>query len=165
MRICEYCGKEITRKDRHKFCSPECYHQARIKQQNEKRKMTGRKEIQPLTTKKCKNCGKEFMQKTTHQEHCCYDCSLQYNAKRIGIRAMINRIAKKFDFEVKNADKIISAKIRFFKEGEYHRCPCASQDPDHYCGSARCIADTVYLGHCCCNLMHSKKKPLIEDKI
>ena len=162
MRICQWCGKEITRTDKFKYCSTECYQKATRHNQNERRKLMPKKEPQPLTIKKCKNCGKEFMQKVGQQEHCCYDCSLEYNSKKIKLRSKIVRIAKKYDFELKNTEKIINAKMKFFDDGERHRCPCAQDDQDHYCGSARCIADTVYLGHCCCQLFWSKKEPLLK---
>lgn len=55
------------------------------------------------------------------------------------------------------------AKIRAFGDGNIHRCPCDADNPDRYCGSARCIADVVYKGHCHCNLFHSTKEPLLKD--
>ena len=163
MKICQWCGKEITRTDKFKYCSQECYQKATRHNQNEKRKLIPKKEPQPLTVKKCKNCGKEFMQKVGQQEHCCYDCSLEYNCKKGKIREKIRRIAKKFGFELKNLDKIVNAKMRFFDDNERLRCPCDADNPDRYCGSARCIADVVYKGHCCCRLFWSKKEPLLKD--
>lgn len=165
MKICEWCGKEITRTDKFKYCSQECYQKASKHKQNEKRKLLPKKEPQKLTMKKCKNCGQEFMQKVAQQEHCCYDCALEYNGKKGKLRANIQRIAKKFGFELKNMEKIINAKMRFFDDGERLRCPCDANNPNRYCGSARCIADTVYRGHCHCNMFHSKDKPVIEETL
>lgn len=165
MNICQWCGKEITRKDKKKYCSVECYQLATRKRQSERRKMNPKREPKPLSVKKCKNCGKEFMQKTSYQEFCCGDCSLKYHAQKIKLRSHIRRMAAKFGFELKNLEKIVNAKMRFFDNGERLRCPCASQDPDHYCGSPRCIADTVYKGHCCCKLFWSKKEPLLKQYI
>lgn len=157
MKICEWCGKEITRTDRFKYCSTACYQKATRHNQNERRKLMPKKEPLKLTTKKCKNCGKEFMQKATQQEHCCYNCSLEYNSKKMRLRNKITRIANKYNFELKNVEKIINAKMRFFDEGERHHCPCDSQNKNRYCGSALCIADTIYKGHCHCNMFHAKK--------
>lgn len=157
MKICAWCGKEITRTDKFKYCSQECYQKATRHNQNEKRKLMPKKEPQPLTVKKCKNCGKEFMQKTAHQIHCCYDCSLAYNAEKNKARARIKRIAKKHGFTLKNMEKIINAKTRFFAKEDFLRCPCDAGNPNRYCGSALCIADTVYKGHCHCNMFHAIK--------
>lgn len=165
MKVCEWCGKEITRTDKFKYCSQDCYQKATKHKQKEKRKLMPKKEQPILTMKKCKNCGKEFMQKVAHQEHCCYDCSLEYNCKKGKLRENIKRIAKKFDFELKNLDKIVNAKMRFFDDNERLRCPCDANNPKRYCGSARCIADTVYRGHCHCNMFHSKDKPVIEETL
>lgn len=113
---------------------------------------------------KCKMCGKEFEKRDT-KKFCCGDCSLAYNQKLQNTKAKIKSIAKKHDFELNNVDKILNAKMMLFKNDNTLRCPCAAQDADHYCGSARCIADTVYLGHCCCQLFWSKKEPLINKYI
>lgn len=113
---------------------------------------------------KCKWCGKEFEKRDT-QKFCCGDCALAYNQIIQNTKSKIKTIAKKYDFEIENMDKIVNAKMMLFKNDNTMRCPCAAQDPDHYCGSSRCIADTVYLGHCCCQLFWSKKEPLINNYI
>lgn len=79
------------------------------------------------------------------------------------MKEKINSITKRFDFEARNIDKIMKAKIMIFKNGNIHRCPCDAGNPDRYCGSARCIADVVYKGHCHCSLFWSKKPPLLEE--
>lgn len=113
MPKCKWCGKEITRTDRIKFCSPEC--------------------------------GRKANAETTHLSN------------------KINTIAKKYNLEVKNKDKIIRAKMMLFAGGDLKRCPCDAQNPNRYCGSLQCLADIWNDGHCHCNLFHLKKKPLLKD--
>lgn len=105
---------------------------------------------------KCKYCGKEF-EKRDVQQYCCYDCARDYNDKAISIRSKIKKIANKYDFELKNMDKIVNAKMMLFKFDDLTSCPCDAQNPNRFCGSALCIHDTIHKGHCHCNLMHAKK--------
>ena len=112
---------------------------------------------------KCKNCGKEFEKKGENQVYCSTYCYMKANEKRYKIKNKISRIAKNFDFEVRNRDKIINAKMIMFSADDIYRCPCDADNPERYCGSAQCIADVVYKGHCHCNLFHSKKEPLLKD--
>lgn len=113
---------------------------------------------------KCKWCGKEF-EARDNRVYCSWDCRYMAGTKRGNINQKIKNIARKYDFDVKNKNKIINAKMMMFAGGDLKRCPCLSQDPDHYCGSARCIADTVYQGHCCCRLFWSKKEPLLKQYV
>ena len=114
-----------------------------------------------MEKKKCLLCGKEFTP-WDEREVCCHgDCKYTYNTQKKKILSKISSIEKNFDFYTKNVDAIVKAKIRAFKDGDIHKCPCHNDD-EHYCGSARCIADVVYLGKCGCNLFHSKKEPLIN---
>ena len=113
---------------------------------------------------KCKWCGKEFEKRDT-QKFCCGDCALAHNQIIQNTKSKIKTIAKKYDFEIKNMDKIVNAKMMLFKNDNTMRCPCASQDTDHFCGSSRCIADTIYKGHCCCRLFWSKKEPLLKQYV
>ena len=105
---------------------------------------------------KCKWCGKEFEKRDT-QKFCCGYCALTYNQIIQNTKSKIKTIAKKYDFEIKNMDKIVNAKMMLFKNDNTMRCPCDSQNPNRYCGSALCIHDTIHNGHCHCNLMHAKK--------
>lgn len=115
--------------------------------------------------RKCKYCGKEFeLSSWDNQIYCSKDCSYLYKLKYSALKNFLQKTAKEYDFELKNLEKIINAKMLMFGKGDLKRCPCLSQDPDHYCGSARYIADTVYLGHCCCRLFWSKKEPLLDEK-
>lgn len=114
--------------------------------------------------KKCKWCGKEFEAKRHDQKFCSKDCSYFYDNTRANLSSYIKTLARKYDFKLENLDKVLNAKMILFGRDNPKRCPCLSQDPDHYCGSTRCIADTVYLGHCHCRLFWSKKEPLLEEK-
>ena len=116
-----------------------------------------------MVKKKCLLCGKEFTAYSSGEVACTGDCKAIYNSQKKKILSKIATIEKKYDFQTKNVRPIVMAKIRAFGDGNVHRCPCLPQDPDHYCGSARCIADVVYKGHCCCRLFWSKKEPLLKD--
>lgn len=111
---------------------------------------------------KCKNCKKEIVN-PIRKNFCGQECSYNYQRQRDKLKSKIKTISKHYDFDVRNEEKIINAKMLLFSNDNILRCPCLSQDPDHYCGSARCIADTVYLGHCCCQLFWSKKEPLLKN--
>ena len=108
---------------------------------------------------KCKYCGKEFENRDT-QKYCSTDCYFAYNDKKTRIKAKIKRLAEKYDFQLKNLDKIVNAKMMLFKTGDVTRCPCDADNQKRFCGSAQCIADTVYKGHCHCNLFHLKDSPI-----
>ena len=106
--------------------------------------------------KKCKWCGNDFEVRNYNQVFCCEKCKKESNILRAKIRSRIKTIARHFGFEIKNMNKIINAKMLIFKNDNPYRCPCDASNPDRYCGSAQCIADTVYQGHCHCNLFHKK---------
>lgn len=108
--------------------------------------------------KKCLLCGKEFIAYDDRERCCPGDCKAIYNRQRKKILQKIAGIEKKYDFQTKNVIPIVMAKIRAFGDGNIHRCPCDADNPDRYCGSAQCIADVVYQGHCHCNLFHKKDK-------
>lgn len=111
---------------------------------------------------KCKMCGKEI----TRNDRLCYcsvECYEKGNKIQNKIRLLIKKTAKKYNFEIKNEDKILNAKFLLFKNDDVKRCPCDANNPDRFCGSAQCIADVVYKGHCHCSLFWSKKEPLLKD--
>lgn len=107
--------------------------------------------------KRCKWCGKEFEQNSYNQVFCGVDCTGKYNELAAKIKRKIKKVAKEFDFDVKNESKIVRAKLMLFKHDNVFRCPCDAQNPKRYCGSAQCIADTMNNGHCHCNLFHKKE--------
>lgn len=113
---------------------------------------------------KCKWCGKDFIRKRHDQKFCSRDCTYFYSNIKGNLASYIKTISRKYDFRLENLDKIINAKIMMFAKDNPKRCPCDANNPDRFCGSARCIADTVYHGHCCCRLFWSKKEPLLEEK-
>lgn len=78
--------------------------------------------------------------------------SLDELFEAIELITLIDHVALKNKFNVKNADKIINAKMRFFAGGDLKRCPCDANNPLRYCGSEQCIADVKKDGHCHCNL-------------
>lgn len=112
---------------------------------------------------KCRWCGKEF-EARDNQIYCSLDCRYMADTKRGNINQKIRNIARKYDFDVKNKDKIVKAKMMMFAGGDLKRCPCDADNPERFCGSARCIADVVYKGHCHCSLFWYKKTPLLNDK-
>lgn len=116
-----------------------------------------KKQDSDMTTaeKKCLYCGKDFIPKD-NQKFCTTECYLEYNAKKTRLKTAIKRIAKKYDFEIENLSKIVNAKMLLFKHDNLKRCPCDANNAKRFCGSAQCIADVVYKGHCHCNLFHLK---------
>ena len=106
---------------------------------------------------RCKECGKEFEKKGENQVYCSSYCYMKANEKRYRIKSRIARVAKAHDFEVHNRDKIVNAKMIMFSADDVYKCPCDSNNPNRYCGSALCITDTVTKGHCHCQLFYAKK--------
>ena len=104
-------------------------------------------------TKLCKMCGKEIT-RTDREVFCSQECAYDYKSIRTNLVRSLNRLAKRYGFELNNVDKIVNAKMMLF--GRYRkdvkRCPCDAENPKRFCGSALCIADTVKDGHCHCNL-------------
>lgn len=107
--------------------------------------------------KKCAWCGKEFYGFDI-SPCCCQEHRYLLNTTKTKIKSKIRTISKRFDFDVQNLDKIVNAKIRFFKGGDYTRCPCDADNPERYCGSALCISDVDTKGCCHCHLFHKKDK-------
>lgn len=109
---------------------------------------------------KCKYCGKEFESTDKRKIFCDYKCCDAYHREKWKILKRIERIAKKNNFEVKNRDKIVNAKLLMFVQNDITRCPCDSGNPDRYCGSYLCKHDVLTKGHCHCNLFHLKYSPI-----
>lgn len=105
--------------------------------------------------KKCKMCGQTII-RTDMENFCCQKCAYEYKSIKQNLQGVLKRIAKKYDFKIENMDKIVNAKMMLF--GRYHdnvrKCPCDANNPERFCGSARCIADTVNDGQCHCGLFH-----------
>lgn len=106
--------------------------------------------------KRCKWCGKEFETTRNNKIYCDEKCVLNHKRQLRKIKSKIQTVAKRNGFDVKNADKIIRAKLMIFKEGDVSRCPCDAQNPERYCGSYQCKKDTLTNGHCHCNLFHKR---------
>ena len=108
---------------------------------------------------KCKLCGKEIT-RTDRKYFCCQECSYQYKTIKNNFKRNIERIAKKYGFELQNVDKIVNAKMMIFVSHDENvkKCPCDPQNHNRFCGSAQCIADVVYKGHCHCSLFWLKNK-------
>ncbi len=117
-----------------------------------------------MLKKKCLICGKEFTTNDQRETCCAGDCKYTYNSQKKKIESKAATMERKFDFEVRNFEKIARAKIMLFKDGDIHRCPCDADNPERFCGSARCIADVIYLGHCHCSLFWNKKQPVIKSR-
>lgn len=105
---------------------------------------------------KCKFCKKEFEPSERHISFCSHQCRYDYNKKKTCLIYRIKKLAKKFNFEIKNFDKIVNAKMMLFSDDDVMRCACDAQNKERYCGSALCISDVVVKGHCECNLFHKK---------
>lgn len=70
------------------------------------------------------------------------------------LKNYIEQIAVENNFTLKNVDKIVNAK--FLMLDDVKRCPCDATNPERYCGSPKCIEDTIKDGHCHCNMFWSK---------
>ena len=104
---------------------------------------------------KCSWCGKEVA--NGREKYCSADCAYMSRHTKYKIKSSIQRTAKKYDFELKNLEQITNAKMRFFKDKGYKRCPCDADNHERYCGSPLCLHDVVEYGHCHCNLFWKKK--------
>lgn len=115
-------------------------------------------------TKLCKMCGKEII-RTDREVFCSQQCAYKYKTVRHGLVRILNRLAKQYDFELDNIDKIVNAKMMLFgRHGEdVKRCPCDANNPKRFCGSTQCIADTVYHGHCHCRLFWFKNVDNVDN--
>lgn len=108
-------------------------------------------------------CGNEIT-RTDRTSYCSVECYTKATNLLNRIKATMKKIAKKYDFDIENKDKIAKAKFLLFKNDDMKRCPCDANNPDRFCGSALCIHDVIQHGHCHCNLFHYKKKPLANKE-
>lgn len=74
------------------------------------------------------------------------------------IKQEIYNIAEKNNYKVneETVDKIINAKLRFFGEENWHKCPCV-RDDEHACLSLACSEQIESTGKCHCNLFLKKQ--------
>lgn len=74
------------------------------------------------------------------------------------IKQTLEELAIANDFELSNnVDKIIAAKLRFFGEEEWRRCPCDRDNSGRFCCSTQCQKDVRETGSCHCNLFKRKE--------
>lgn len=76
-----------------------------------------------------------------------------------GLRNLIKRLVERQEGVelTPNAEKIINAKLRFFKGGDLKLCPCdRGEGSKRWCGSVLCKKDLYEKGHCHCNLYRLK---------
>lgn len=154
-KICQICGKEFE-EGRRKYCSEKCYLEAN-------RRFVRKKCEKDYPKRKCMNCGAEFKPRMKDQIFCCYKCKWEMHVAEAAVRRKVKYVAKLFDFEIKNMEKIIKAKRMMFNDSNMMRCPCDADNPNRYCGSPLCVYDTATKGHCHCSLMWSKK-PLLKPE-
>lgn len=75
----------------------------------------------------------------------------------VNILDKVKELAKINNFKLsKNADKIINAKLRFFGEDDWQRCPCDRDNSERFCCSQLCQTDVRTSGACHCNLFIKK---------
>lgn len=75
------------------------------------------------------------------------------------IKKEIHFMASRHNYTVNNnVDKIINAKIRFFGEDSWERCPCDSSNESRCCISAQCHEDIKKDGNCHCNVFLLKRE-------
>lgn len=74
------------------------------------------------------------------------------------IKKKIKELAKINGFKLSdNVDKIINAKIRFFGEDEWYKCPCERENESRFCCSQLCQTDVRTKGECHCRLFLRKE--------
>lgn len=74
------------------------------------------------------------------------------------VKEKIQELANINDFKLSdNADKIIAAKIRFFGEDDWQRCPCDRDNKSRFCCSQLCQSDVRTNGECHCRLFLRKE--------
>ena len=153
MRVCKFCGMEITSNSRRSYCSEECAADAnRIRSRKRYHKVSDK-----LSTPiKCVNCGKEFIRKQERQKYCCYKCQKEMLYSEKNLRYKIKTLAKIMNFDLNNVDKVLRAKKMLFSAENLHRCPCDAQNPNRFCGSIQCMNDIINKGHCHCHMYYLK---------
>ena len=73
------------------------------------------------------------------------------------IKETLQKLAEDNGFELTgNVDKIIAAKLRFFGEDEWRKCPCDRVNQGRFCCSTQCQKDVRETGTCHCNLFKRK---------
>lgn len=99
--ICQYCKKSFMPKkaDRTKYCSRECYFQAKSNKSKEKKLI---KEIE-RKSRACKICGKTLPEDIIHGVYCSDNCRRE-NARRIDVEINIKK--KKVEIKCKECGKI-----------------------------------------------------------
>ena len=82
------------------------------------------------------------------------------------IKQEIYNIAEKNNYKVneETVDKIINAKLRFFGEENWHKCPCV-RDDEHACLSLACSEQIENTGKCHCNLFLKKEENTEYQKL
>lgn len=73
------------------------------------------------------------------------------------IKDKMQELANINGFELSdNVDKIINAKLRFFGEDEWQKCPCDRDNKERFCCSQLCQTDIRTNGECHCRLFIKK---------
>ncbi|MBQ9737902.1 MAG: hypothetical protein IJV75_00095 [Alphaproteobacteria bacterium] len=69
------------------------------------------------------------------------------------IKSEIKEMADNIGFDLTdNVDKIIKAKLRFFGEENWRKCPCDRGNEERFCCSNQCQKDVNENGVCHCNM-------------
>lgn len=104
---------------------------------------------------KCKYCKKEF-EARDNQKYCSWDCKYLYEQDVQRIKRRVKKIAKEFNLDTQNVDKIANAKMMLFAGDDVFRCPCAADDKERYCGSLKCLSEIYTNKQCHCGLFKLK---------
>lgn len=74
------------------------------------------------------------------------------------LEKMIKQCEKEGYFPTKNINKVARAKSIMFKEDEWKRCPCDSNNEKRFCISQTCKEDIENKGVCHCNCYAKAKQ-------
>ena len=99
--------------------------------------------------KKCKYCGKEIT-RTDREVFCSQECAYTYANHKLHCGRMIARIAAKYEFDIKNYDKIINAKMLLTPDN-FRRFPCDSacrREVAFRCQHSAFTAEWYWYCHC-----------------
>lgn len=147
IKICSYCGKQYTtRKNKQKYCSPDCQHKAISK---------------PKTAAICQVCGTAFIVGRECKGLCCsWECQKKYTGKVLhkkAIKQQQKQRQKELMYE-ELKQKYKQLKQRYYSaQNKLNNIKCCAE-----CGKTFIATDSRKL--CCSNKCSKKRENRLKDK-